>query len=81
MTYSSPVSNHSSDLPNSRLIPSRTSAPTSLAFVPCGDVGKTVCQRNINNWVLLPLLPGHKFRCSILAASRAAFSMVIHLEG
>ena len=58
--YPSPVSNHSSDLPNSRLIANRTSAPSSLAFVPWGDVGKTVDHRNINKRVLLPILSGER---------------------
>ncbi len=37
-TYSSPVSNHSIDLPNSRLIASRTSAPISPS--PCSIIDK-----------------------------------------
>ncbi len=56
--YSTLVNNHSRDLPNSRLITSRTSAPNSMSFVPQGDVGKTVCQRNINKRVLPRVFPG-----------------------
>ena len=40
------------DFHDGHLIASWTSAPTSLALVRWLEVGKTVCQRNINNRVL-----------------------------
>ena len=43
----------SGDSLSSRLIASGTSAPPSVAFVPCGEVGETGgYPRNINNMLL-----------------------------